>query len=126
MTTTHDTAAAIIRTLIRAIDDEDYDTIVALLTPDVHFRLGNSDPTDLRSDFLDAAKTFRGTIADQRHTILNVWEADGETVVAAFDCYYRRFDGVELNLPCCNVFRLRDRRIYDYRIYMDINPVLAP
>jgi len=24
------------------------------------------------------------------------------------------------------VFRLRDRRIYDYRIYMDINPVLAP
>jgi len=74
MTTTHDTAAAIIRTLIRAIDDQDYDTIAALLTPDVHFRLGNSDPTDLRSDFLDAAKTFRGTIADQRHTILNVWD----------------------------------------------------
>ena len=126
MTTTHDTNATIIRTLIRAIDDQEYDTIAALLTPDVHFRLGNSDPTDLRSDFLNAAKTFRAKIADQRHTILNVWEADAETVVAAFACYYRRFDGVELNLPCCNVFRLCDRRIYDYRIYMDINPVLAP
>ena len=114
MTTTHDTAAAIIRTLIRAIDDQDYDTIAALLTPDVHFRLGNSDPTDLRSDFLDAAKTFRGTIADQRHTILNVWEADAETVVAAFDCYYRRFDGVELNLPrsgagCLSTARTRQK-----------------
>ena len=35
-------------------------------------------------------------------------------------------DGSRLTLPCANVFRLRDGRIADYRIYMDINPVLAP
>jgi hypothetical protein len=26
-------------------------------------------------------------------------------------------------LPCCNVFRLRDGFVADYRVYMDINPV---
>jgi hypothetical protein len=40
--------------------------------------------------------------------------------------YYRRLDGVELNLPCCHVFRLRDGRVYDYLMYMAVNPVFAP
>jgi len=48
------------------------------------------------------------------------------TVIATMDVYYRRLDGQELNLPCCNVFRVRSGAVYDYLIYMDVNPVLAP
>jgi ketosteroid isomerase-like protein len=126
MTTAHDTNADIVRTLIRAVDDRDLGTIAELTTPDVHFRFGNSDSTDTQADLLTAAETFREAIADQRHTVLDVWEADADTVVATFDVYYHRLDGVELNLPCCNVFRLHDGRVYDYLIYMDANPVFAP
>jgi hypothetical protein len=56
---------------------------------------------------------LRGAIADQRHTVLDVWKADTDT-------------GAELNLPCCPVFRFRDGRADDYLIYMAVNPVFAP
>jgi hypothetical protein len=90
----------------------------------VHFCLGNSDSTNTQADLLNAAETFRGAIADQCHTVLDAREAD--TVVATLDVYYRRLDGVELNLPCCHVFRLRDGRVYDYLMYMAVNPAFAP
>jgi limonene-1,2-epoxide hydrolase len=38
---------------------------------------------------------------------------------------YQRHDGSRVTLPCFNVFRLRDARIADYRIYVDANPVFA-
>ena len=40
------------------------------------------------------------------------------------DVYYRRLDGRELTLPCCNLFRVRDGLVDTYVIYMDVNPVL--
>lgn len=42
------------------------------------------------------------------------------------DVYYRRLDGRELNLSCCNVFRVRDGLVETYLIDMDLNPVIAP
>ena len=38
---------------------------------------------------------------------------------------YERHDGTRLTLPCLNVFRFREGRIADYRVYMDLNPVFA-
>ncbi|MDT7761870.1 MAG: hypothetical protein QOC63_1290 [Mycobacterium sp.] len=70
----------------------------------MHLRFGNLDSTNTQADLLNAAETFRGAIADQRHTDLDVWEADTDTVVGTFDVYCGRLDGVELNLPCCHVF----------------------
>ena len=112
--------------MIRAVDDSDHDTIAALTATDVHFRFGNAAPTNTRSELLVAAKSFRDAIADVRHTVLDLWEVDDGTVVGLMDVYYRRLDGGELNLPCCNVFGVRDGVVNDYRIYMDINPVTAP
>ncbi len=46
-------------------------------------------------------------------------------VVALMEVYYRRLDGRELNLPCCNVFGVHNGVVNDYRIYMDVNPTRA-
>lgn len=116
----------VIRSLIKAVDGADLDTISALTAGDVHFRFGNADPTGTQSELLMAAQSFRAAIADLRHTIHDMWEVNDGTVVAIMDVYYRRPDGRELNLPCCNVFRIRDGLVHDYRIYMDVNPVLEP
>jgi ketosteroid isomerase-like protein len=116
----------LIRMLIRAVDAADHDVIAALTATDVHFRFGNSDPTDTRAELLVAARSFRGAIADLRHTVLNVWEVSDDTVIATMDVYYRRFDGAELTLPCCNIFRVRDGVVDSYLIHMDVNPVIAP
>jgi ketosteroid isomerase-like protein len=126
MTDSPRTHSNLVRTLIRAVDDSDHDTIAALTATDVHFRFANAAPTSTRSELLAAAQSFRDALADMRHTIVDLWEVDTSTVVGLFDVYYQRLDGRELNLPCCNVFRVRDGVVNDYRIYMDVNPVTAP
>ncbi|MFZ0905709.1 MAG: hypothetical protein WAN71_17945 [Mycobacterium sp.] len=92
----------------------------------MHFRFGNAAPPNTQSELLAAARSFRDAIADLRHTILDLWEVDDGTVIAIMDVHYRRIDGGELDLPCCNIFGVHNGVVDDYRIYMDVNPVLAP
>jgi hypothetical protein len=56
---------------------------------------------------------------------VDLWEVD-DTVIATMGVYYRRLDVRELNLPCCNVFRVHDRVAGAYLIYTDVSPVVAP
>jgi limonene-1,2-epoxide hydrolase len=126
MTNAPPTNIDLVRTLIHAVDNADHDTIAACTAHNVHFRFGNAQPTSTQSELLAAAGSFRGGIADLRHTILDMWEVDGGTVIATMDVYYRRLDDCELNLPCCNIFRVHDGLVVDYLIYMDVNPVIAP
>ena len=51
--------------------------------------------------------------------------SDVDAVIVELKVHYTRLDGTELTLPCCNVFRLRDGAVADYRVYMDITPVYA-
>ena len=51
--------------------------------------------------------------------------SDREALIAELEVQYTRLDGIELTLPVCNVFRLRDGSVVDYRVYMDITPVYA-
>jgi ketosteroid isomerase-like protein len=126
MTEAPPTNGELVRALIRAVDNSNHSAIAALTAKDVHFRFGNAAPTTTQSELLAASRSFREAIADLRHTILELWEVDERMVIAIMDVYYRRLDGRELNLPCCNVFRVRDGVVDDYLIYMDINPVTAP
>ena len=59
-----------------------------------------------------------------RHQVTSV-RIDGRTLIAELQVHCTRFDGKELALPCCNVFRLRNGAVADYRVYMDISPVYA-
>jgi ketosteroid isomerase-like protein len=126
MTNSPHTPRDVVQTLIRAVDAADQNAIATLTATNVHFRFGNTDPTDTQSELLAAAQSFRDLIADLRHTILDLWEVGDGMVVALMDVYYRRLDRRELTLPCCNIFRVHNGLVDDYRIYMDINPVLAP
>jgi ketosteroid isomerase-like protein len=122
---TPDSAANTARALIGAVDRSDFDTIEALAAPDVGFRFGNADPTHTRAELVAAAQSFLGSIAGIHHEFVDLWEIGDGTVVGVMDVHYRRLDGRELDLPCCNVFRVRDGLVRDYRIYMDVNPVIA-
>ena len=51
---------------------------------------------------------------------------DGDDVIVEFDVHYTRHDGNVVTVPCCNVFRLRDGLIAEYRSYIDATPVYAP
>ena len=75
---------------------------------------------------LSAANTF--SAANTVRVVLEaVDQSDLDTieVPAALDVHYRRLARRQLNLPCCNVFRVSDGLVRDYRIYMDVNPVIV-
>jgi ketosteroid isomerase-like protein len=67
-------------------------------------------------------------VASLSHKLLAVWTVEDPqpAVIGEAAVTYERHDGSRLTLPCVSVFRLREGRVADYRIYMDINPVFAP
>ena len=73
------------------------------------------------------ASTQFGAANTVRVELEAVGQSDLDTIELPIgtDVHYRRLDGRELNLLCCNVFRVSDGLVRDYRIYMDVNPVIV-
>jgi ketosteroid isomerase-like protein len=108
--------------IFAAFDAKDITALAELVTDDVRLQLGNADRLEGKAEFVRALQAFLGSVADFRHIVTNVW-SDLDAVIAELTVHYTRLDGTELILPCCNVFRLRDGAVADYRVYMDITPV---
>jgi ketosteroid isomerase-like protein len=127
MTSTHPvTPAELVRSAFAANDARDIDALSDLVTDDVRLTFGNAGTVTGRDAFRKASADFNASVDKFSHEITALLEVpDAGVVVAELSVTYRRLDGRELTLPCCNVFRVRDGRIADYRIYMDINPVFA-
>jgi ketosteroid isomerase-like protein len=113
-----------IRTMFATFDAKDVSALAALMTDDVRLRLGNADPLRGKPAFVEAVNAFVASVARFRHEVLNVW-SDGDALIAEFDVHYTRLDGGAVTLPCCNVFRLRDALVAEYRSYIDATPVYS-
>jgi limonene-1,2-epoxide hydrolase len=107
-----------------ALDAGDIAKLAALMTDDVRLQFGSQEPIVGKEAFIAAAEASLASVAGFQHEILAAWDV-GEAVVLEMTVHYRRLDGGEISLPCCNIFRLSGGRIADYRVYMDIAPVYA-
>jgi limonene-1,2-epoxide hydrolase len=126
MTTTTTTPIEQVRATLAAVDRGDFPAFIASVSDDVYHQFGNGDPTTDKATFVTAASEILGAMKSISHKILHIWEVEAGVVVALMDVTYTRLDGRQITLPCSNLFRLRGSLIYDYRVYMDINPVLVP
>jgi ketosteroid isomerase-like protein len=113
-----------IRVMFATFDAKDVSALAAFMTDDVRLRLGNAEPVQGKAAFIEAANAFLASVAGFRHEVLNVFN-DGDALMAEFDVHYTRLDGGEVTLPCCNVFRLRDGLVAEYRSYIDATPVYS-
>jgi ketosteroid isomerase-like protein len=113
-----------IRMMFATFDAKDVSALAAFITDDVRLRLGNAQPVQGKPEFVEAVTAFLASVAGFRHEVLNVW-SDGDALIAEFAVHYTRLDGGEVTLPCCNVFRLRDGLVADYRSYIDAAPVYS-
>src|SRR6476661_7434919 len=113
-----------LRRVFATFDAQDVSTLAEFMTDDVQLRLGNAEMVNGKAAFIDAVNAFLGSIAGVRHEILRVY-SDRDAAIVEFDVHYTRQDGGVVTLPCCNVFRLRDGLIAEYRSYMDAAPVYA-
>ena len=118
-------AAARVRAIFAAFDTKDVAALAAFMTDDVRLRLGNAEMVAGKPAFVEAVNAFFGSVARVRHEVIDVW-SDGDVVIAELDVHYARLDGGEVAVPCCNVFRLRDSSVAEYRTYIDVTPVYAP
>jgi ketosteroid isomerase-like protein len=113
-----------LRVIFRAFDAKDVSAFAAFMTDDVRLRLGNAEPVQGKSAFVEAVTAFLASVAGFRHEVLNVG-SDGDALIAEFDVHYIRLDGGEVTVPCCNVFRLRNGLVAEYRSYIDATPVYS-
>jgi ketosteroid isomerase-like protein len=113
-----------IQRIFATFDAKRLSALAAFMTDDVRLRLGNAEAVQGKPAFVAAVNAFLDSVAGFRHDILDVG-SDGATVIAEFDVHYTRLDGKEVTLPCCNVFRLRDGLVAEYRSYIDATPVYA-
>ena len=132
----HDTATALagIPAMRRAVlmdvfatmDAGDLDGMVKHMTDDVITQFGNQAEICGKAAFRTLFNQVGQAISGLRHDILDLWHAveDFDVWVVQLNVSYRRPDGHTVTLPCCNVFRMRGDLICEYRVYMDIGPVL--
>lgn len=114
-----------VRELFASVDARDVAASSAYVTDDIELRFGNNDPVIGRAAFEAMSKDFHASLKSIRHEILSLWVVDESVVITQMCVHYERLDGGQLSLPSANIFRLRDGRVADYRIFMDINPVFA-
>jgi ketosteroid isomerase-like protein len=114
----------LVRGVFAALDAKDPAAVSARMTHDVRMRLGNADLVEGKAKFREATAAFVASITAIRHEITSIWNVD-DVVIAELDVHYQRLDGRRVTLPCCNVFRVRDGLVSDYRVYLDIGPVYA-
>jgi ketosteroid isomerase-like protein len=81
-----------IRTMFATFDAKDVSALAAFMTGDVRLRLGNAEPVQGKSAFVEAVSAFLAPVAGFRDEVLNVW-SDGDALNAEFDVHSTRLDG---------------------------------
>jgi ketosteroid isomerase-like protein len=74
-----------VRRMFATFDAKDVPALAAFMTDDVRLRLGNAEPVQGQSAFVEAVSAFLASVGGFRHEVLNVW-SDGDALIAEFDC----------------------------------------
>jgi ketosteroid isomerase-like protein len=119
--------ASAILAMFAALDAGDFTSMAGFLADDVVVQFGNADPVQGKKAFAELFAQVIGALNSVRHEVHDIWQAvqPEELHVAALIVHYTLPDDSVVSIPCCNVFRVRNKLIADYRVYLDFSPVLA-
>ncbi len=110
--------------LFKSIDAMDSATFAQHLSEDVEFRFGNAPAVNGRKAVMETVQGFFQSIGGLRHELIRVWH-QGDTVICHGIVTYTRKDGSTLTVPFANIFRLSDRLVTQYLIFVDISALYA-
>jgi len=89
--------------MFATFDAKDVSALAAFITDDVRLRLGNAEPVQGKSAFVEAVSAFLASAAGFRHEVLNVW-SDGDALIAEFDVHYTPPPGARSPFPAETCF----------------------
>ena len=110
----------LITSLYTAVDALDAQGVVDHVTDDVQFQLGNFEPISGHDAVKDSNAAFFATIKAMHHTISGVWSS-GDTAICDGTVHYTRHDQSEHEVPFAAHLVVRDGKIADYRVFVDIS-----
>jgi ketosteroid isomerase-like protein len=107
------------------LDRMDTAAWAAHLAPDAVMRCGSRDPLYGRESCRSALVAFYAQIRSLQHQVIEQWEHGSATITEA-NVTYTRSDGRDVEVPSVIIYRTNaDDMIADYRVYVDLEPVLA-
>jgi ketosteroid isomerase-like protein len=106
------------------VDSKDEQQLASFLSENCTFVYADSEPVIGRNNIAASSRNFMTLIAGIRHQLLDVW-AIGDVIVSRLEVTYTRKDGSMLTVPAVTIWRVRNRQIEDYRIYIDVAPLFA-
>jgi ketosteroid isomerase-like protein len=117
---------AVIMDVFATMDSGDLDAMVEHMTDDVTTQFGNNAEICGKAAFRALFNQVGQAISGMHHDVVDLWHAveDFDVWVVQLSVSYRLLDGTTVTLPCCNVFRMRGDLVCEYRVYMDIGPVV--
>jgi ketosteroid isomerase-like protein len=112
-----------IEEVFKVADRMDAVAFSELLTADVTFRFANSDLWKGREAVVDGLNYLFSKISGLKHDLKGIYvKGNGYAVEAVAN--YRMKDGNLISLPVVSVLKYKGNLIEDYRIYIDISPVM--
>lgn len=121
-TQAHTAAFEFATEVYKAVDSMDEQRLASFLTEKCTFVYANSAPVIGRANAAASSKKFLDLLAAIKHELLEVWGLD-DVIVSRIRVTYTRKDGSTLTIPAATIWRVSDRQIDQYRIYVDIGPL---
>lgn len=114
-----------IEAMERAVMSRDIDAAEQFLQPDVAYTVG------AQATVVGVPAVLRYIAQQERvarwigHTLRSAWHFEDAIIVEVTSHFARVSDGGEISLPCTDIYRLRDGRVADWRVYADMSPFRA-
>lgn len=125
MTTGTPTGSAAWLTRYYELCETDIDGAVEYWAADGVLRFANMEPLIGREAIRAAFKRMVAMWAEERHTIVNLWELPGGIVIFEMDVHFRMHDGTEIGVRGAAVQRVENEQFLEQNIYVDLGAVWA-
>jgi len=102
------------------------ENFVRFYNDDARYQFSNFPVVLGPKGIIGASQDFIKTVKYCVHHIQNLWEIDDSTLVCEMTVdYVHKKDLKKFTLPCCDTIRVKNGKVQDLRIFMDIMPVFA-
>lgn len=109
--------------VFKAVDSKDASAFVTHLTPDAVFRYANNPAVTGQEAIRQSVAQFFDAVKALHHDVSRTWVQD-EMVFCKGEVDYVRHDGSKAGpFPFINVFTMKNEKIAEYLIYVDISPL---
>lgn len=114
-----DTAANVANSVING----QWEELKQYLTDDIFYKVGSGEPVYGKQAVVDFLSNMVSTTAKfQSHNVRKIWDEPGIVAIEMDANYLRLRDQKKLKIACCDIYRMRDNKVSEWRVYADMAP----